>query len=1122
MCRGAKVNIKDILNKYKTDGRVTGLAEELNKAKARVQLKGLIGSQDAFIAAVTYFLNHRDMVFVLPDREEANYLLADLENLTEKEILLFPSSYRKSFDFTQTDSANVLLRAEVLNELNQATEYGRLIITYPEALAEKVIDRNALEKNTLEISVNNKLSIDFINEFLIEYDFERTDFVYEPGQFSIRGGIIDIFSFSHEFPYRIEFFGDHIESIRTFEIENQLSVEQVKSVTIVPNVQAKFLTESNISLLEFIEANSILWFKDVQFTLDIIKSGYKKATELWKALAVADKEKNPEWLDPKFSFTDERIFADQLSDFQIVEFGKQFFYEASRIISFDTRPQPSFNKDFGLLVHNLKENEKDKIANYILTDSAKQQERLFAILADLDKELKFTPLNISIREGFIDYEQKIACYTDHQIFDRYYKYKLRRGYTKSQAITLKELRDLKTGDYITHIDHGVGKYGGLEKVEVNGKTQEMIRLIYADNDLLYVNINSLNRISKYSGKEGHAPKMNKLGTDAWDKLKKTTKKKVKDIARDLIKLYAIRKAQEGMAFSPDTYLQNELEASFIYEDTPDQEKATADVKKDMESPHPMDRLVCGDVGFGKTEVAIRAAFKAATDGKQVAILVPTTILAMQHYKTFNERLKDFPVRVDYINRFKSSKQVKDTLEALKEGKVDIIIGTHKLVGKEVKFKDLGLLIIDEEQKFGVTVKEKLKQFRANVDTLTLTATPIPRTLHFSLMGARDLSIIQTPPPNRQPVTTELHVFNEKLIKEAVEFEIDREGQVFFIHNRVADLMQLGGLIQKLVPKAKIAIAHGQLDGDKLEDIMLDFIDGKYDVLVATTIIEAGLDVPNANTMLINHAHMFGLSDLHQMRGRVGRSNKKAFCYLLSPPLSTLTPEARKRLSAIEEFSDLGSGFNVAMRDLDIRGSGNLLGAEQSGFIAEIGFDMYHKILDEAIQELKDEEFKNLFQDEKPRPFVSFTQIETDMELLIPDEYVTNIQERYNLYTELSKINNKTELQAFAKKLEDRFGTLPAQVKDLLRTVELQWLGKELGLEKISWKKGVLRGYFISDKQSKYFETEVFGQVLLYAQQNPRKVNLKEVKNTLRIAVEGIHTIDEAIFVLEEMQNPVVI
>lgn len=1116
------MNIKDILNSYKEDVRVGALIKELNLPKTRIHLKGLIGSQDAFIATTSYFLTHRSAVFVLPDREEANFFLSDLENLTEKEILLFPSSYRKSADFTQVDSANVLLRAEVLNELSHATEYGKLVVTYPEALAEKVIDRSALEKNTLEITINNKLSIDFINEFLVEYDFERTDFVYEPGQFSIRGGIVDIFSFSNELPYRVEFFGDHIESIRTFEIESQLSVEQVKSVTIVPNVQSKFLTESNISLLEFIDEDSVIWFKDVQFSIDIIKSGYKKAIALWNALSLADKEKNPEWIDPKYAFVDEKLFADQLRDFQIVEFGKQFFYPANQSISFDTKPQPSFNKDFNLLVYNLKENEKAGLKNYILTDSGKQQERIFSILGDIDKALKFVPLHVSIREGFIDYEQKIACYTDHQIFDRYYKYKLRRGYTKSQAITLKELRDLKPGDFITHIDHGVGKYGGLEKVEVNGKEQEMIRLIYADNDLLYVNINSLNRISKYSGKDGHIPKMNKLGTEAWDKLKKTTKKKVKDIARDLIKLYAVRKSQVGFAFSPDSYLQNELEASFIYEDTPDQEKATADVKRDMESEHPMDRLVCGDVGFGKTEVAIRAAFKAATEGKQVAILVPTTILAMQHYKTFTERLKDFPVRIDYINRFKTIKQVKNTLEALKEGKVEILIGTHRLVAKDVKFKDLGLLIIDEEQKFGVSVKEKLKQFRANVDTLTLTATPIPRTLHFSLMGARDLSIIQTPPPNRQPVDTELHVFNEKLIKEAVEFELDREGQVFFIHNRVADLTQLGGLIQKLVPKARIAIAHGQLEGDKLEDIMLDFIEGKYDVLVATTIIEAGLDVPNANTILINHAHMFGLSDLHQMRGRVGRSNKKAFCYLLSPPLSTLTPEARKRLSAIEEFSDLGSGFNVAMRDLDIRGSGNLLGAEQSGFIAEIGFDMYHKILDEAIQELKEEEFKGLFADEKPRPFVSATQIETDMELLIPDEYVTNIQERYNLYTELSKIENKDALQAFAKKMEDRFGALPNQVWDLLRTVELQWLGKDIGLEKISWKKGVLRGYFVSDKQSKYFESAMFGNVLQYAQHNPRKVNLKEVKNTLRIAVEDVRSIEEAIFTLEQMKDPLVI
>ncbi|TAF45358.1 MAG: transcription-repair coupling factor [Sphingobacteriales bacterium] len=1114
------MNSKQLVERYKTDNRILGLDKALNVKKERIHLKGLIGSLDALVVAASYFLSHKNMVFVLPDREEANFFQADVESLMEKEVLVFPSSFRKSFDFTQTDSANVLLRAEVLNQITQTTGYGNLIVTYPEAMAEKVIDRDSLIKNTLEIAINNKLSIDFINEFLIEYDFERCDFVYQPGQFSIRGGIVDIFSFSNELPYRIEFFGDHIETIRTFELENQLSVAQVKTITIVPNVQSKFLTQNNITLLEFIDNDSAIWFKDVAFTLDTIEAGYKKSAELWKALSDNDKQINPDWIDPKYAFTNQKMLADQLQDFPLVEFGKQFFYPATTTINFDARPQPSFNKDFSLLIHNLKQNESLKIENYILTDSAKQQERLYAIFDDLDKTIAFNPINISIREGFIDAEQKLACYTDHQIFDRYYKYKNKRGYTRTQAITLKELRDLKPGDYITHIDHGVGKYAGLEKVEVSGKIQEMIRLVYADNDLLYVNINSLNRISKYSGKDGHTPKMNKLGSDVWDKLKKTTKKKVKDIARDLIKLYAIRKAQTGMAFAPDTYLQNELEASFIYEDTPDQEKATADVKRDMESPSPMDRLVCGDVGFGKTEVAIRAAFKAATDGKQVAILVPTTILAMQHYKTFTERLKDFPVRIDYINRFKSSKQVKDTLEALKIGKVDIIIGTHKLVSKEVKFKDLGLLIIDEEQKFGVTVKEKLKQFRANVDTLTLTATPIPRTLHFSLMGARDLSIMQTPPPNRQPVLTELHVFNEKLIQESIEFELDRQGQVFFVHNRVADLMQLGGLIQKLVPKARIAIAHGQLEGDRLEDIMLDFIDGKYDVLVATTIIEAGLDVPNANTMLINHAHMFGLSDLHQMRGRVGRSNKKAFCYLLSPPLSTLTSEARKRLSAIEEFSDLGSGFNVAMRDLDIRGSGNLLGGEQSGFIAEIGFEMYHKILDEAIQELKHDEFKGLFEDDnKPKHFVNFTQIDTDMELLIPDEYVTNIQERYNLYTQLSLIENQSKLDAFAKELTDRFGAMPRQVKDLLRTVELQWIGKEIGLEKITWKMGIIRGYFIADKQSKYFETEAFSRILSYAQMHPRKVNLKEVKNTLRIAIEGVRHIDEAIFELTQMREP---
>jgi transcription-repair coupling factor (superfamily II helicase) len=1109
------VNIREIINQYKSDERIVALAKALNMGKgSKIQLKGLVGSADAMVAVATYFLLHKPQLFILPDREEAAYFLGDLESILDKAVLLFPSSYRKGFDFTQIDTANVLGRAEVLNELNHDSEFGKIVVTYPEALSEKVIDRSVLEKNTLEITVNTKLSLDFINEFLFEYEFDRTDFVYEPGQFSIRGGIVDIFSFSHDLPYRIEFFGDVVESIRTFEIESQLSVDSVKTLTIIPNVQSKYLTESNINLLDYIDKDTQVWIKDVEFTLDIIKGGHKKAVELWKALPAQEKQENQNWIDPKYSFSDEKMIADILQEFPLVEFGKQFFYKTEHVLQFETKPQPSFNKDFNLLIHNIKENEKAGIFNFIFSSSAKQTERLYAILDDIDKTAKFTPVNISLREGFIDPTRKFACYTDHQIFDRFYKYKLKRGYQRSQAITLKELRDLKPGDYVTHIDHGIGKYAGLEKVEVNGKTQEMIRLVYADNDLLYVNINSLNRIAKYSGKDGTPPKMNKLGTEAWDKLKKTTKKKVKDIARDLIKLYAMRKSQVGTAMAPDGYMETELEASFIYEDTPDQEKATNDVKKDMEAPYPMDRLVCGDVGFGKTEIAVRAAFKAVANGKQAAILVPTTILALQHFKTFAGRLKEFPCTIDYINRFKTNKQIKDTLARLADGKVDIVIGTHRLLSKDVKFKDLGIMIIDEEQKFGVSSKEKLRALRVNVDTLTLTATPIPRTLHFSLMGARDLSIMNTPPPNRQAVNTELHVFNDKLIQEAVQFELDRGGQVFFIHNRVNDLTQLGGLIQTLVPKARIGIAHGQLDGDALEDVMLDFINGEKDVLVATTIIEAGLDIPNANTIIINHAHMFGLSDLHQMRGRVGRSNKKAFCYLLSPPLSTLTNEARKRLSAIEEFSDLGSGFNIAMRDLDIRGSGNLLGAEQSGFIAEIGFDMYHKILDEAIQELKGDEFKELFKDEPSRPFVTFTQVDTDVELYIPDDYVTNITERYNLYTELSKIENEAQLKAFETSLRDRFGPIPRPVTTMMKVLRLQWVGKRLGFEKLSFKKGILRGYFIADKQSAYFDSSVFERIIGFAQQHPRLCNLKEVKNSLRIAFENLNTIDEAVEMLE--------
>lgn len=1110
------MRIQEILEKYGETEQVRTLVKAIQSKSPKVHLKGLIGSADAMVASAAYHLQVRPYVFILPNHEDASYFLSDLESIFDKQILFFPASYRKAFEFTQLDSAHVLQRAETLSALNHTSELPKIVVTYPEAIAEKVINRSDLEKNTLEITRNTKLSIDFINEFLYEYDFDRTDFVYEPGQFAIRGGIVDIFSFSNDLPYRIEFFGDEIESIRTFDIESQLSVNKIHTVTIVPNVQAKFLANNHISLLEYVDKDTVVWIKDVQFTFDIIKEGYKKASQFWKALSEKEIKNNPEWLDPRFTFTDDRNFASLLFEFPNIEFGKQFFYNASEVIIFDTHPQPSFNKDFTLLTHNMKENEKNKITNLIFSDSNKQIERIYAILEDLDKSTTFTPMHRALREGFRDDTIQLACYTDHQIFDRYYKYKRKKGYERSQAITLKELRDLKPGDYITHIDHGVGKYAGLEKVDVNGKTQEMIRLVYADNDLLYVNINSLNRISKYSGKEGTVPKMNKLGTDTWDKLKKTTKKKVKDIARDLIVLYAKRKAQTGNAFSPDTYLQNELEASFIYEDTPDQEKATADVKRDMESPHPMDRLVCGDVGFGKTEIAIRAAFKAVADSKQVAVLVPTTILALQHYRTFKERLQGLPANIDYINRFKTSKQIKETLSKLAEGKIDIIVGTHRLVSKDVKFKDLGLMIIDEEQKFGVSVKEKLKVMRANVDSLTLTATPIPRTLHFSLMGARDLSLITTPPPNRQPVQTELHVFNETLIQEAVSYELHRGGQVFFIHNRVADLKQLGAMIQKLVPGARVGVAHGQLEGDDLEDVMLKFINNDYDVLVATTIIEAGLDIPNANTIIINHAHMFGLSDLHQMRGRVGRSNKKAFCYLLSPPLSTLTNEAYKRLSAIEEFSELGSGFNVAMRDLDIRGSGNLLGAEQSGFIAEIGFEMYNKILDEAVQELKDEEFGDLFSDDKNRKYVSFTQIDTDLEVLIPDEYVTNIGERYNLYNDIAKLENESQLQEFIQSLEDRFGPVPLQVHELFNTLRLQWMGKEIGLEKISFKKNTLKGYFISNPKSTYFESDQFGKVLTFVQAHSSISNLKEVKGQLRIAVNNVTSIEYALNLLKEM------
>ena len=1113
----------DLLQYYKTDDRIIKLAGALSDYKcAKIHLKGLIGSSDAMVALALYNIQKQGNLFVLPDREEAIYFQNDLENIFGHRVLFFPSSYKKPFDITQLDTSAVLQRAEVLNELKYNTANGKLIVSYPEAIAEKVVDQQVLAANTLEINIAEKISIESINEFLYGFEFERVDFVYEAGQFAIRGGIVDIFSYSNELPYRIEFFGDHIESIRTFETENQLSIEQINSLTIVPNIQSKLINTNTVSFLNYIDKHANLWIKDVQFTLDIIKTGYPKSIEIFEALITEDKNLHPEFLDPQYVFQNNIDLANSFDKFNLIEFGKQYYYLPSLSLMFNMKPQTSFNKDFNLLIHHLRKNENDGLANYIFAEQQKQIERLYSIFEDISsaavKKINFNPINIAIREGFLDYDTKIACYTDHQIFDRFYKYKIHKNYSKSQALTLKELRALKAGDYVVHIDHGIGKYAGLEKIDVNGKTQEAIRLIYADGDLLYVNINSLNRISKYSGKDGTTPKTHKLGSEAWEKLKKSTKKKVKDIARDLIKLYAVRKAQKGNAFSPDTYLQNELEASFMYEDTPDQIKATIDFKKDMESPHPMDRLICGDVGFGKTEIAIRAAFKAVSDSKQVAILVPTTILAMQHHKTFKERLKDFPCNIEYVSRFRTAKEIKETLARTTEGKVDILIGTHRIVSKDIKFKDLGLLIIDEEQKFGVSTKEKLKQFRANVDTLTLTATPIPRTLHFSLMGARDLSIINTPPPNRQPVNTELHVFNEKLIQEAIEYEIDRGGQVFFIHNRVQDIMHIAGLIQKLCPSARIGVGHGQLEGDQLEDVMLKFMSHEFDVLIATTIIESGLDISNANTIIINNAHYFGLSDLHQMRGRVGRSNKKAFCYLLSPALSVITPEARKRLSAIEEFSDLGSGFNVAMRDLDIRGAGNLLGSEQSGFIAEIGFELYHKILDEAIQELKDAEFKDLFTEEVARPHVSFCQLDTDLALLIPDEYVNAIAERLNLYTELNKITNEVDLLLFEKNMIDRFGPIPEQVAELLNAIRLQWIAVSLCFEKITLKKNILRGYFPANPSSGFYESAKFQAIISYVQHNPYGIKLKENKSVLILQLDQIHSLSAAINTLEKINQ----
>lgn len=1114
------MTVQDLLDKYQQFSKEEGIVKSLKKGE-NLHLKGLIGSSASFIASSLFKEAGKNFLFILTDKEEAAYFLNDLENLLgDSSVLFFPSSYKKPYQIEDVDNANILLRAEVLNRISKS-EKELCIVTYPEALNEKVVTKKNLIQNTMEIRLNETISIDFIVDFLIEFDFERVDFVAEAGQFSVRGGIVDVFSFANENPYRIEFFGDEVDSIRTFDVSTQLSIQNMNRVTIIPNVQTRLLKESRGSFFEFIPKETVIWFKDVDFTLNYIEKEFSKAENEFKKLSPEIKHLKPEEL-----FETKNQLADRLQNFQSVEFGSRFYYNSSFSYEFGFAPQPSFNKNFNLLTQNLKENVQSGLTNIIFSDSPKQMERIYAIFEDIDKTIKFSPVQVSLHEGFIDQKLKLACYTDHQIFDRYHRFRLKSSYSKSQAITLKELYNLQPGDYITHIDHGVGRYAGLEKIDVNGKIQEAIRLVYKDQDILYISIHSLHRIAKYTGKEGTEPSLNKLGTNAWANLKQKTKSKVKDIAKDLIALYAKRKAAKGFAFSPDTYLQTELEASFIYEDTPDQEKATRDVKKDMESPFPMDRLICGDVGFGKTEIAIRAAFKAVADNKQVAVLVPTTILALQHYNTFRERLKDFPCKIDYINRFKSAKQQTETLNKLSEGSIDIVIGTHRLLGKDVKFKDLGLMIIDEEQKFGVAAKEKLKGFKVNVDTLTLTATPIPRTLQFSMMGARDLSVINTPPPNRYPVTTELHMFGETVIRDAVSYEIQRGGQVFFVHNRISDIHEIAGMIQRLVPDAKVLVGHGQMDGDKLEDIMLQFIEGDADVLVATTIIEAGLDIPNANTIIINHAHMFGLSDLHQMRGRVGRSNKKAFCYLLSIAPTLLTPVARKRLQTIAEFSELGSGFNVAMRDLDIRGAGNLLGGEQSGFINEIGFDMYQKILDEAMQELKETDYKELFAEaekekKQSNPFSSHSfvkdcQIDTDLEILIPDDYVNSVSERLILYKDLDNIEEESRLQDFQQQLTDRFGPVPKPTLELFDTIRLRWLAKELGFEKLILKNNKLIGHFTVNQNSGFYESDIFTKVLQFVQKNPRNCKMKEDKNKLTLSFDSVKTVAEAIRIFENI------
>ncbi len=1093
----------DLINKIRSNNRY------------RISLKNLFGSSKSLYSAALCSTVNKIHFFILPEKEDAAYFINDLENIMPKQrISFFPSFLKHNTRHGQAEKSNIILRTEVLNQINNYNNrYPLFIVSHTEAVIGKVLSKNNMADNTLKLTVGESVSMEFIEDVLNEYCFERVDFVYEPGQYAVRGGIVDVFSFAGEQPYRIDFFGDDVESIRIFNVETQLSNEKCDSIEIIPNLQNIVNNETAELITNIIPDNSIIWSNNLSYI-------FEHAAKLYSNANIESEEEN---INTSQLIATKEEFEKSISRLSVTDIASKNYYEPDDEISFKTSPQPNFNKNFEILADNFENNQNEEYTNIVLSNSPKQIERLTAIFNDIREGVTFTDLPNVIHEGFIDHTLKLCFYTDHQIFERYHKFKLKGNFEKKDVISIKEINNMQPGDYVVHIDHGVGKFGGLVKSKENGKVKEAIRLIYRDNDILDVSIHNLHRISKFKSKDSTPPKMNKLGTGAWQKLKQSTKKKVKDIAKELISLYAKRREQKGFSFTEDNYLQQELEASFIYEDTPDQLKATKSVKRAMEKDIPMDMLVCGDVGFGKTEVAIRAAFKAACDNKQVAVLVPTTILALQHYHSFKKRLKDFPVNIDYVSRLKKPKELKQSITDLKSGKTNIIIGTHKLVGKDIVFKDLGLLIIDEEQRFGVAMKEKLKRLKVNVDTLTLTATPIPRTLQFSLMGARDLAIINTPPPNRHPILTELHTFNEEVIKETIHTEIERGGQVFFINNRVQNIEEIANLVNRLVPDVRTVVAHGQMEGKILEKIMLDFINHEFDVLIATTIIESGLDIPNANTIIINNAHQFGLSELHQLRGRVGRSNKKAYCYLLAPPVTTLTQEAKRKLTAIENYSDLGSGMNIAMQDLDIRGAGNLLGGEQSGFISDIGFETYHKILSEAVQELKDTDFKSVFESHenielhrKTTTFISDCQIDTDLEILIPDHYISNTTERIKLYRELDNITDSVTLTEFENNLTDRFGELPQVAIDLLNIVKLRWKAIELGFEKIILKNKIMIIHFIHNKESMYYQSPIFMEVIQKVQQHSSVFKMREKSDRLTLVTNNINSVQQALNIVNRL------